>query len=98
MYLGYLEPAKKNLYQSLSLNPSREIAWEDLGQIFAKQRAQNRAVACFLIAHRISNGKAEPYLKSLDKDDDVAIRLAGAAALQKLSENQNAETPQDESR
>lgn len=84
-YSGKLESAKENLYQSLFLAPKREVAWDDLGQVFAKSNDQERAVACFLIAYRISGGKTSSYLQSLSSDDDVSIRKAGAAAVEKLT-------------
>jgi predicted RNA-binding Zn-ribbon protein involved in translation (DUF1610 family) len=84
-YIGNLDSAKKNLSQSLSLAPKRAVAWDDLGQVFAKQHEQHKAVACFLIALKVSGGETLTYLKLLDKDNDVAVRLAAALALQQTS-------------
>lgn len=83
-YSGKLDSAKENLYQSLFLAPKREVAWDDLGQVFAKNNDQEKAVACFLIAYRISGGKTLTYLESLSSDDDIKIQQAGAAAIEKL--------------
>lgn len=84
-YSGKLESAKENLYQSLFLAPKREVAWDDLGQVFAKNNDQEKAVACFLIAYRISGGKTLTYLQSLSSDDDIRIQQAGAAAIEKIA-------------
>ncbi len=84
-YSGKLESAKENLYQSLFLAPKREVAWDDLGQVFAKNNDQEKAVACFLIAYRISGGKTLTYLQSLSSDDDIKIQQAGATAIEKLA-------------
>ncbi|MFA6209164.1 MAG: hypothetical protein WCT03_02340 [Candidatus Obscuribacterales bacterium] len=84
-YSGKLENAKENLYQSLFLAPKREVAWDDLGQVFAKNNDQEKAVACFLVAYRISEGKTLSYLQSLGSDEDIRIQQAGATAIKKLT-------------
>lgn len=87
-----LEPAQRNSYCSIGLNPKRTIAWKNLGQVFAKQHRQNKAIACFLVAFTLEEEKSIVYLKSLDKDENVAIRLAGAAALERIRVLQGSET------
>jgi len=84
MYAHDLSSAENHTYQSLALNPDRIVAWNNLGQIYAKQGNQDDAVSCFLVAFRLSKGQSLAYLKSLDADDDQVIRSAGRAALGKL--------------
>jgi Flp pilus assembly protein TadD/TM2 domain-containing membrane protein YozV len=86
-YLGQLEQAQTDLTNSLVIAPARQVAWGDLGQIFAKKGEQNNAVSSLLIGYRISNGETLPYLKSLNSDDDPAVRDAGRLALEKLGQN-----------
>ncbi|MBS1955308.1 MAG: tetratricopeptide repeat protein [Cyanobacteria bacterium SZAS-4] len=85
-FAGNLDSAKKNLYQSIYLAPKRAVAWGDLGLVFAKQHDQARAVSCLVIGYKVSEGKTKGFLQSLDKDDDVAVRLAGQAALEKATQ------------
>lgn len=84
MYSGELDKAKQNLFKSIALAPEREVAWNDLGLVYAKNHEQRYAAACLVIAHRISNGKSMGFLQSLDKDEDVAVRLAASEARRKL--------------
>ena len=84
MYAHNLSAAENHTYISLALSPERVVAWNNLGQIFAKKGVQDDAVACFSVAYRLSKGDSVAYLKSLDADDDPAIRTAGKVALNKL--------------
>jgi TonB family protein len=85
MYNHDLSSAENHTYQSLSLDPSRVVAWNNLGQIYAKKGNQADAVTCFLLAYRLSNGASMVYLKSLNADEDSVIRDAGTAALDKIA-------------
>lgn len=86
MYAGDLDNAEKHTIQSLALAPDRRVAWNNLGQIKAKQDKQDEAIACFMIAYRLSNGESLSYLKSLYADDDPRIREVGRLALEKLGQ------------
>jgi tetratricopeptide (TPR) repeat protein len=55
--LGRLEDAEKTIIETLSINPSRAIAWGTLGDVFAQKGDINRAVACFSNNLRFSKNK-----------------------------------------
>ena len=84
--LGETDSAKNNLYQSISLAASDPQSWNFLGLVFAKEHDQHKAVSCFRIAYLISDSSTIEYLKSLDKDESVGVRLAAAAALKSIQE------------
>jgi hypothetical protein len=84
MQAGNLDSAKQHLFISIAMAPSRSVAWGDLGENFAKQRDQEKAVACFLIGYKVSGGDTLGFLQSLKDDDDPAIREAGNLALIKV--------------
>lgn len=84
MHNGDLDSAKMHLYQSIAIAPSRQTAWGDLGENFARQGDQEKAVACFLIGYKISGGDTLGYLKSLKDDDNPAVVKAGSIAVGRL--------------
>lgn len=86
MYTGDLGMAEKHTIRSIALAPDRRVAWNNLGQIRAKQDKQDDAIACFLIAYKLSKGDSLVYLKSLHADDDQKIREAGRLTLEKLGQ------------
>lgn len=82
MNAGDLISAERHLHESIALNPSRSIAWNDLGLVLAKKGDQENAVASLLVAYRLSTADSGPkYLQSLGDDDDPAVRSAGSEAL-----------------
>ncbi len=85
MYDGSLDEAKHHTYQSLELAPEREVAWDNLGQVLAKQGKKEEGIACFLVAYHVSNGKTLAYLESLEADEDPVIREVGKLALEKVA-------------
>ena len=60
------------------------MAWGDLGEVFAKKGEQDKAVACFFVGYKVSNGDTLKYLQSLQSDDDPAIQAVGNIALNKV--------------
>jgi Flp pilus assembly protein TadD/TM2 domain-containing membrane protein YozV len=95
MCAGDLGTAEKHTIQSIALAPDRRVAWNNLGQIKAKQDKQDEAIACFMIAYKLSKGESLVYLKSLYADDDQKIRAAGRLALEKLGQTTSTGTVTD---
>lgn len=91
MFTGNLDSATEHTCQSIMLDPHRAIAWNNLGQIFAKSGDSRRSLACFKIGYFYSRGDSLSYLQSLAKDDDAAIRNSSQLAVQELSPNNAAE-------
>jgi tetratricopeptide (TPR) repeat protein len=83
-FAGVLPSAEKHLLSSIALDPSRSVAWGDLGLVYAKQGKQDDAVASFLIGYKVSNGDSLGFLKSLGADDDPSVRNAGSLAISKI--------------
>ncbi len=92
---GDLSSAEKHLYLSLTLAPTRSVAWGDLGELFARNGDKDNATACFLIGYEVSSGKTGGYLKDLAKDNDYpAARDAAVEALNKISIASNRKSKQ----
>lgn len=84
MNAGELDSAEKDLYASITLAPSRSVAWTDLGLVFAKKGESDKAVAALLLGYRTSKEKSFAFLESLQKEEDSLIRSAGLSALDRL--------------
>jgi hypothetical protein len=89
MLLGQLEQAERDLVLSIQAAPYRQVAWGDLGEVFAKQGREDDAVACLLIGNTVANGDFQAFLQSLSTDEDKRIQAAGALALAKIQPNDN---------
>ena len=74
----------------------RAVAWGDLGEIFARKDEQEKAVACFLIAHGISGEDYIKYLKSLLTDQNEGVQRASFTALSKIGAAPAVPTDQNE--
>jgi Flp pilus assembly protein TadD len=86
MNAGDLNAAQKYLFSSLSLAPSRAVAWNDLGLVLAKEGDQSRAVSSLLIGYKVSNGATLDFLQHLSSNEanDASVREAGRLALSKV--------------
>ena len=93
---GDLDTAKTDLCKSISLDPSRAVAWGDLGEVFARKDEQEKAVSCFLIAYQISGKDYIKYLKSLQNDPNPQVQAAGFAALRRIGAVPDVPTDQNE--
>jgi tetratricopeptide (TPR) repeat protein len=98
IYAGNLDVAKRHLYSSLVLDPTRSVAWDDLGIALAKNGLQDKAVSALLVGYRVSNGTTMEFLQHLSANEanDVNVRTAGSTALEKvrlLAQNSSARTP-----
>jgi Protein of unknown function (DUF2939) len=85
MQKGDTNQAQLDFYTSLSLDPYRSVAWDDLGEAFAKNNEQDRAVNCFLVAFKVSDGKSKEFLTWLLQDSDSKVVAADSAALDKIN-------------
>ena len=61
------------------------MAWDDLGEVFARQNDQEHAVACFLLGYELSGGDSLKYLQWLKSDQDPLVRSASIVAISELS-------------
>jgi|LakMenEpi03Aug12_release.lakeMendotaPanAssembly.Ray.scaffolds.fasta_scaffold159040_3 tetratricopeptide (TPR) repeat protein len=83
LHSGHFQQAEKLLYQSIVLDPTRSVAWGNLGETFAHTGDREKAISCFLIGYKVSGGKTADYLLWLAKDDNDTVRSAGAEALKR---------------
>jgi tetratricopeptide (TPR) repeat protein len=81
---GELDAAKGHLLSSLTLDATRAVAWDDIGEVYAKQGSKDAAVYCLRKGYTVSNGDTLPYLQSLEKDDDHKVVEASQLAISKL--------------
>jgi len=82
---GNLTAAEKHLRKSITLAPSRTVAWGDLGIVFAKSSRRDEAVAAFLIGNRFSKDDYTAFLRTLSTDEDSKVREAGDISLSTIS-------------
>lgn len=84
--LGDLAGAKKNLCYSLLLGPRRTVAWDNLGENYAKEGALDDASACFQLGYIVSEGKSLAYLSSLANSvtEDSKVSQAAKNALSRI--------------
>lgn len=57
MRVGEWHEAKRFLTIALEFAPGRTSAWENLGDVFAKEEKMDKAVACFAQAYRFSRNR-----------------------------------------
>lgn len=86
MHAGDLDTSYEHICSSISMAPSRAVAWDDLGLILAKKGQQDSAVAALMLANRASDDKGPKYLQALQNDEDQKIRDAATKALSKLQQ------------
>jgi hypothetical protein len=84
MHAGDLQSAQAHLFNSIALDPARPVAWGDLAEVFARSGNKDKAVSCFVIGYKISNGDTLGYLKSLSADENPAVQETSTIALNKL--------------
>lgn len=84
MMNGQLDEAKSKLIEAIAMKASRGAAWENLGQVFAKQGDKDSAVACFQITYIFSRApeKTVVYFTNLAASDpDAAVKAAAHEAV-----------------
>jgi len=84
MHAGMLVQAKHHMLQSLALDRTREVAWNDLGMIYAKTKQQDLALSAFTSGYKCSQGKSIDFMKTLEKDEDPELVEIGALAVKRL--------------
>lgn len=85
---GRLQDAEKILVGTLALAPARANSWANLGQVYAMQGDEKRAMACFRNTIRFSRSpeKTREFLANLaESDPNPSMRSAAAAAVAPLS-------------
>lgn len=89
LHANRLAEAETALQTSIALAPDAAPAWNVLGSVYASKHDQHKAIACYLVGYRLSLGQSVNYLRDLDRDGNVAVRLAAAAALERLGQERN---------
>jgi Flp pilus assembly protein TadD len=82
------------LLRTLTMAPGRSSAWGDLGQLYAKQGDERKAVACLANAYRFTRNHdaSRRFFRGLadDESQEVAVREAARKVLQlRLVQAQN---------
>ncbi len=80
-----INKAKNSLYSSIILDPHNPNSWNKLAIVLAKQHDQFKAVSCFRIAFQKSGDEEKIYLQNLNRNRDVAVRLAASETLKQIA-------------
>jgi tetratricopeptide (TPR) repeat protein len=84
-----LDDAEKYLLETLVLSPTRSTAWSNLGDVYALQDQENKAIACYANMYRFSKNRlnTDKFIRKVNASEDVeslktarekAIRLANS--------------------
>jgi tetratricopeptide (TPR) repeat protein len=84
MKLGNLDEAQKAIITVLAMTPSRSVAWNTLGDIFAHKGEVKRSIACFYNYLKFSKDKSKSLqvMKKLnEKENDLNLKTARINAI-----------------